>query len=322
MKPAIKSRMQFEIKEISEAGEFEGVLSPYGNVDSTGDVVEPGSYAKTLKEGGSTRPLLWQHKTDTPIGEIVLDDRKDGLWAKGKLLMELPEAQKAYLLIKARIVKGLSIGFTTIKDTVESGIRHLHEIKLYEGSIVTFPANSLALITSVKGNREAKGDFNEEFEDLQTMNGFWDMQSALNNALYSLVWADLTRDEKVSACETILQQFADAFSAFFPTYIDALAEMFGPVENWSAKKLELKERMMKAGAQFSTANKNKIQTACDKIKGGHDELLALLSEEAGATTSEEKAAKPSGTTEPEVKTEPEENHSAILMEIRSLIPAA
>src|SRR6185503_21128582 len=105
-----KLRMRLEIKEISAEGSFEGLLSPYGNVDGGGDVVERGAYVKTLKDQGPTRPMLWQHKTDMPIGELTLEDRSEGLWCKGQLLMALPEAQKAYLLIKARIVKGLSIG--------------------------------------------------------------------------------------------------------------------------------------------------------------------------------------------------------------------
>lgn len=143
-----KQEFVFEIKELSEEGTFEGLLSPYGNVDQGGDVVEPGAYTKTLKEGGNKRPLLYQH--DEPIGELELEDRKEGLWAKGKLLMDLPDAKKAYLLIKNNIVKGLSIGYRTIKDSVEGGVRHLKEIKLLEGSIVTFPMNEMALIESVK----------------------------------------------------------------------------------------------------------------------------------------------------------------------------
>ena len=81
-----KQRMRLEIKEISAEGSFEGLLSPYGIVDGGADVVEPGAYTKTLNDHGNTVPMLWQHKTDVPIGELVLEDRPDGLWCKGKLL--------------------------------------------------------------------------------------------------------------------------------------------------------------------------------------------------------------------------------------------
>lgn len=166
-----KQRMRLEIKEISAEGSFEGLLSPYGNVDGGGDIVERGAYTKTLLDQGPTHPMLWQHKSDVPVGELTLEDRTDGLWCKGQLLMALPEAQKAYLLVKAKIVKGLSIGFESIKDAIENGVRHLKEIRLYEGSVVTFPMNEMALITSVKakvakGKRETKDDFNEVLNEI------------------------------------------------------------------------------------------------------------------------------------------------------------
>ena len=44
---------------------------------------------------------------------LTLVDGPDALSVKGQLLMDLPAAKNAYLLIKARIVKGLSIGFDT-----------------------------------------------------------------------------------------------------------------------------------------------------------------------------------------------------------------
>lgn len=315
MKTQTKLRLRMEIKEITAQGTFEGLLSPYGNVDDGRDVVEPGAYTKTLKDQGYTRPLLWQHKTDCPVGELALEDRKEGLWCKGALLMDLPEAQKAYLLIKAKIVKGLSIGFDSIKDSIENGVRHLKELKLWEGSIVTFPMNERALIASVKARREAKGDFIEEFEEIQTLNGFYDMQSALCDALRSVIWSDLQRDEKISATETILQQFVDAFSAFFPNYIDILTELYGAMETWGAQRIEIKERALKAGAEFSAANVDKLKSILDKVMDVHGSLSALVEGKAGAATLHTKAADP--------KPEPDD-HSAVtasIDEMRSLIPA-
>src|SRR5213595_2024540 len=97
-----KQRMRLEIKDITAEGSFEGLLSPFGIVDGGGDVVESGAYTKSLNDHGNKVPLLWQHKTDVPIGELTLEERLEGLWCKGQLLMTLAEAQKAYLLIKAR----------------------------------------------------------------------------------------------------------------------------------------------------------------------------------------------------------------------------
>jgi HK97 family phage prohead protease len=237
-----KKWMQLEIKEISAEGSFEGLLSPYGlPADAYGDVVEPGAYTKTMREHGNTVPMLWQHKTDTPIGELTLVDRADGLWCKGQLLMALPDAQKAYLLIKARIVKGLSIGYDSVKDAIESGIRHLKEIRLWEGSVVTFPAALQALITSVKSLREAKEDFNSELAEIQLQDMGYQMFCALRCSLGGLPWASgMTRDQKVTAAEVTLQQFSEAFLAYLPAYIDYLAEEYGQFETMSAPQREFK----------------------------------------------------------------------------------
>jgi HK97 family phage prohead protease len=144
-----KYLLRMAIKQVAADGSFEGSLAVYGNVDLGGDIIEPGAFTKTIKERGDQVPMLWQHDSKRPIGMLTLIDDPDALRVKGQLLMELPDAKNAYILIKARIVKGLSIGFDTLKDTVEGAVRHLLEIRLWEGSIVTFPMNEQALITSV-----------------------------------------------------------------------------------------------------------------------------------------------------------------------------
>jgi len=325
-----KLRMKLEIKEISAEGTFEGLLSPYGNVDGGGDVVEPGAYAKTLKDQGNVRPMLWQHKTDVPIGDLTLDDRADGLWCKGQLLMALPEAQKAYLLIKAKIVKGLSIGFETIKDAVEGGVRRLKEVKLYEGSIVTFPMNEAALITSVKGSKETKGDFNEELAEIQLQDARYQIQYALSSALSSLIWADLTREEKITAAEAIIQQFSDVYMAFLPAYLDMLITEYGAMETWNQKRFETK-----AGRKISAATKEKLKAAHAHVEEGTkcmksalDLLSPLFDDEAEEDDDDEKQKRLQTTPPPAAgpKSEPiAEDHSAaitLIDQIKALIPAA
>jgi len=299
-----KKWMRFEIKEISAEGSFEGILSPYGNTDLTGDIVERGAYTKTLQEHGSTVPMLWQHKTDCPIGDLTLDDRQEGLWCKGQLLMTLPEAQKAYLLVKAKIVKGLSIGFESVKDAIENGVRHLKEIRLYEGSVVTFPANLSAMITSIKARRESKDDFNEELNEIQLSDAGYQMRNALSQALSSLFWSGLKKEEIVTAAEVIIQQFSDAYMAYVPAYCDMLAEYYGDLETWAKKKLETKSgRTISADTKKTLTSVHEHMTkANEHTKSASDLLTALISPEADcdpdgddadcdADTSDEKAAK-------------------------------
>jgi len=236
-----KQRMRLEIKEISAEGSFEGMLSPYGNVDQGDDVVLPGAYTKTLKEQGPTRPLLWQHKTDQPIGQLTLEDRPEGLWCKGQLLMALDEAKKAYLLMKAGIVKGLSIGFESVKDSIDGGVRKLKEIKLYEGSVVTFPMNEMALISSVKDAADGDApDFIDELTEIQLRSAADQMMNALYNALCEVRWSDLSKDDQIKASQAIIDQFSEAYMAYLPQYADMMAEMYGGMESMGKRELEIK----------------------------------------------------------------------------------
>lgn len=136
-------------------GAFSGILSVYGVTDSVNECVDRGAFSKSIQENGDQVPLLWQHKTDCPIGMLTLQDTPSALLVKGQLQMLLPDAQKAHILMASKIVNGLSIGFTTLEDSIDSrGVRHLKSVRLYEGSVVVFPALESAQITDVKAASE------------------------------------------------------------------------------------------------------------------------------------------------------------------------
>jgi phage head maturation protease len=56
--------------------------------------------------------------------------------------------------VKAGAVDGLSIGFRTVKGRVDpaSRVRKIHELELWEISIVTFPLLAGARVRAVKGS--------------------------------------------------------------------------------------------------------------------------------------------------------------------------
>lgn len=148
----------FELKGLDDSGHFEGIASVYGSVDSYGDVVEPGAFAKTIAERGKSVPILWQHDSRLPIGSGEVFDTGTHLGIKGQILEAVSHGADAMRLAKAGIVKGLSIGYQVLKDSwdAERKVRLLKEIKLYEVSFVTFPANELAMLTGIKSS--APGD--------------------------------------------------------------------------------------------------------------------------------------------------------------------
>jgi len=71
--------------------------------------------------------------------------------------MGVQAAREAYELLKDGAVKGLSIGFESIRERYDSsGIRHLLEIKLWEISLVPFPMLEQAQVTQVKSQDAAR----------------------------------------------------------------------------------------------------------------------------------------------------------------------
>jgi uncharacterized protein len=146
---------RFEIKSLRSDGSFAGYASVFGVVDSQRDVVKPGAFKATLKDRAQPVQLLWQHQWESPIGTIesLLED-KHGLYIQGRLLMEVAQAREAHALLKARVIRGLSIGYSVKRSRrdPQSGIRQLLEVDLWEVSLVTMPANEAAQVTIVKSS--------------------------------------------------------------------------------------------------------------------------------------------------------------------------
>src|SRR5690606_33564574 len=111
------------------------------------------SLAKHRREGTAVL-MLWQHNSEEPIGvwEDLAEDAK-GLWGKGRLIMEVQRAKEAYALLKARAVRGLSIGYREVDIDKDDGVRILRKLDLWEISPVSFPANNRARIEAVKSQR-------------------------------------------------------------------------------------------------------------------------------------------------------------------------
>jgi len=150
----------FEIKELTDEGTFEGYAAIFNKPDALNEVILPGAFTKTLKEGKS-RPLLWYHDPRQPLGLTDLEVDEKGLKVMGTLNLEVRAAQEKHVLMKQKAIKGLSIGFKTIIDAWEDAKRFLKEIKLWEISLVTFQAHPQALVMSVKQWAEEKPYPNE-----------------------------------------------------------------------------------------------------------------------------------------------------------------
>lgn len=153
---------EIDTKTITEEGTFEGYASTFGGApDSGGDVIHRGSFLETLEKGGINGtgiPMLWQHDTRNPIGKFpALGENNKGLKVQGKLTLGVNQAKEAHELLKDDVIKSMSIGFDAIeKEHDKNGIRHIKKVNLWEISLVTFPMNARANITTIKAAKNER----------------------------------------------------------------------------------------------------------------------------------------------------------------------
>lgn len=151
-----------EIKA-NQDGTFEGYAAVFGNVDSYGDIIQPGAFTKTIQERRGKIRVLWNHDSFAPPVGKLLDISEDGYGLKIKAqLSSTPRGQEIAQLMRDGVIDSMSIGYTTIRhdyeqrDDLGREVRNLRELKLYEFSPVNFPANEAASITDVKRQHEAE----------------------------------------------------------------------------------------------------------------------------------------------------------------------
>ena len=113
---------------------IEGYASLFGFADSSGDVVRPGAFARSMRDGAV--PMLLQHRSGAIAGRwtrLVEDAR--GLFVRG-----LVEAEAPRRLILSSGLDGLSIGFRPrVWRAGSQGGRVLADLDLVEVSLVAEP---------------------------------------------------------------------------------------------------------------------------------------------------------------------------------------
>lgn len=264
-----------DIKEVSDEGTFEGIASVYGVVDEVGDVVEKGAFTRTIKaiqsKAEPTIPILWRH--DSPIGKGTIEDTPKGLYIKGKLTLAVAQAKEALALMKDGVVRGLSIGFRsnqTQEKLDDAGVRHLHEVKLYEVSLTPFPACPGAEATKVKESEPMqRKDFTEELNRVQTLEAGYMMMSALRESLYKCMDADGTPEERAAEAAKCIDQFKSEYVAWFQKYVSMMQEMYGMKESKEART------MIESILTDSRAALEKYQALLEKLSGSTSEQKEL-----------------------------------------------
>lgn len=280
--------LQIEIKEIDENGTFKGLASPYNNVDLGDDRVLP---TAGPRNNNKRVPMLWQHDSHKPVGEMLLTDSKEGIQVDGKLFLDkdedgqymIPKAAEAYVLIKKGILK-LSIGYKTLDyeyvTEQKKTIRNLKDIEIMEVSAVTFPMNPQAKITAVKeegGNKvEEKAMGFTEILNLRKSNELrWQLKDALDMSIRQLMEdAEMKIEDKVTQLNKNIDDFATAYKETMTTILKASATGKKEVMEILETKEGVEEIEIKAGKKISKTNQAKLQNIKDLLEdllGGDEE---------------------------------------------------
>ena len=142
--------------DTDDDGSFEGYASVFGNKDLGNDVIKKGAFADSIKYKKPKQiKLLYQHKTDEPIGVIdTLEEDSRGLKIKGRLAMGTQKGKEVFELMKMGALDSMSIGYRLSPDDYKYNDkqkkRTITNLDLMEISMVTFPMNPKAKITKVK----------------------------------------------------------------------------------------------------------------------------------------------------------------------------
>lgn len=159
---------KFNTREEGEELYIEGYFSVFGSVyelwPGATESVAPGAFSETLNE--DIRALI-DHESRLVLGRSksgTLELREDGhgLWGRIKINPKDLDAMNLYERVKREDVDQCSFGFDILDEEIENpdpGTVHwtIKKVKLYEVSVVTFPAYEATNVVARKS----------EFEELQ-----------------------------------------------------------------------------------------------------------------------------------------------------------
>lgn len=153
-------RAEFRVDE--QKRRISGYASTFGNVDSARDIVIKGCFLESI---GRKKPkMLYEHDKLLGLWDVVMEDDK-GLYVEGGI-PKTTLGNDVYELAMAGALDSLSIGYIAQEfEWNDKNIRLLKKVDLMEVSLVTFPANEMAKITSVKSAPQTERDFENFLRD-------------------------------------------------------------------------------------------------------------------------------------------------------------
>lgn len=147
-------------------GSYEAWVSIFGNLDLTGDIVDPGFFAGSLanwKSSGDPIPTIFSHQWDDPFAHIgyvdpdAIEEDDIGLHViEGKIDIDKPFAAQVFDLMDARRIREFSFAYDVFDEAKsEDGANHLKTGDLIEQGPTLKGANPETILAGTKSLRDA-----------------------------------------------------------------------------------------------------------------------------------------------------------------------
>jgi len=143
----------------AKQGIVTGYFAHFGSIDSDGDRIMNGAFAKTIRENGPEGTQLIKHLLDhdkrKAVAKImVLKEDATGLYYESKAGRH-KDGQDFLMMAEDGILNQHSFGYRTVKESKKSDANEISELQMYEGSSVQFlGANRNTPILGVKSFEE------------------------------------------------------------------------------------------------------------------------------------------------------------------------
>ncbi len=165
-----------EVKADGGEGQFTALASVFGNVDLVGDRMLPGAFSKTLddwRESGDPIPVVLSHQWDDPMAYVGKADpaqvveTDQGLQVNGTLDTSNPVGKQVYSLMKQRLIKGWSFGYTVPEggEKVNDGVNEVSQVELIEVGPTLKGANPEAQLQAIKAMKQLDADLDAAEDD-------------------------------------------------------------------------------------------------------------------------------------------------------------
>ena len=162
---------QFKALDDQAEGQFEAIVSVFGNVDSYGDRVVKGAFGGSLerwRQKGRPIPVVFSHQwddLDAHIGQVLeAEEQDEGLYIRAQLEMDEPFASRVYKKLKNGTLSEFSFAYDVLQSERVDGVNELRELELFEVGPTLIGANRETRLLAVKDAPVADSDSGSEDE--------------------------------------------------------------------------------------------------------------------------------------------------------------